>query len=537
MRFNRFLLASALALSSGACMTGNIGGQDEAPESAAAPARVRRLTRDEYDNSVSAVLGSPQTVGQGFAAEDSILGFFTHERLQVTSLLADQLDTAAINLSDVGVTQLKNLLTCPGQTPEACARAFIRKVGARAFRRPVTTEEENDLLALYNAGAAGATATEGAKLVLQGIFSSASFVYRTELGSERGRPGQLVELTPYEVASALSYAITAGPPDDALLAAADSGALSSPDERERQARRLLATPAARHQLHEFVLEWLGLTGISKINKNNQVYPDFSVEFRESAQAETDAFIDDVLSRTGGSVTDLLGASYSVADERMASFYGVSAPTTLDDSGIGRITLPAERAGILTQASVMATYAHFDSSSPIKRGKFILTRLLCRTVSPPPPSVVIIPPSPRPDTTTRDRFAAHTNNPACSGCHKVIDPIGFGMEDFDGLGAHRTEENGFTVDASGGLDAPDGTRFSFSGGAQLARYLSTSNEVADCAPLQLFRYAMGRDERPSDADALSAMRGGAFRSERLKLTEALVSLVRAPSFTQRRVPSR
>ncbi|RYZ39473.1 MAG: DUF1588 domain-containing protein [Myxococcaceae bacterium] len=497
MPLRRFYLSSALVLSASAC-TGNIGGQDESPESAAAPARVRRLTREEFNKSATSVLGTPVDIAQGFAAEDTILGFSTHERLQVTSLLADQIDTAALTLAEEGKSQLSDFYTCPKTvTADDCAKSFIQRVGLRAFRRPVTAEEEADLLALFNAGKQGGNMSTGAELVLQALFSSASFLYRTELGPDSARKGQVVELTPYEVASELSFMVTGGPPDATLLAAAQA-----------------------------------------VNKNNQVYPDYSVEFRDSMVRERNAFIDSIVKDHAGSVEELLSANYSYVDETLANFYGGLDRTDVDDEGMGRVTLPPERLGIITQAGVMSTYAHFDSSSPIKRGKFVLTRLLCRTIPPPPANVSTIPPAVSENATTRELFAAHTNNPACASCHKTIDPMGFGMEDFDGLGQHRTEENGRTVDDTGGVVAPDGTMTkAFKGGAELGRYLATSDELANCVPLQLVRYAMGRDEHASDTQLLDAMRTGTYRQDHLKVTEALVSLVRSASFTQRRLPTR
>ncbi|RKG83561.1 DUF1592 domain-containing protein [Corallococcus terminator] len=538
MPLRRFYLSSALVLSASAC-TGNIGGQDESPESAAAPARVRRLTREEFNKSASSVLGTPVDIAQGFAAEDTILGFSTHERLQVTSLLADQIDTAALTLAEDGKSQLSDFYTCPKTvTADDCAKSFIQRVGQRAFRRPVTAEEEADLLALFNAGKQGGNMSTGAELVLQALFSSASFLYRTELGPDTARKGQVVELTAYEVASELSFMVTGGPPDATLLAAAQAGTLSSPDEREKHARRLLQTPEARLKLRQFFIEWLGINGLNKVNKNNQVYPDYSVEFRDSMVRERNAFIDSIVKDHAGSVEELLTANYSYVDETLANFYGGLDRTNVDDEGMGRVTLPPNRLGIITQAGVMSTYAHFDSSSPIKRGKFVLTRLLCRTVPAPPANVSTIPPAVSENATTRELFAAHTSNPACASCHKTIDPMGFGMEDFDGLGQHRTEENGRTVDASGGIVAPDGTMTQpFTGGAQLGRYLAQSDELANCVPLQLVRYAMGRDEHASDTQLLDAMRTGTYRQDHLKVTEALVGLVRSASFTQRRLPTR
>jgi hypothetical protein len=502
--------------------------------SEASPARVRRLTRVEYDNSVGALLDEPRvTLGQGFAPEDTILGFSTHERLQVTSLLADQMDNAGFDVAELARHKLAIDEQCPDEADEEkCTTDILFGLASRAFRRPLTDEDRAMLLDFWREVRATEDPQTAHSIFLHGIFTSASFLYRTELGAPGERANQVVRLTQHEVASALSFAITATPPDAALLAAAEAGALATADQREAHARRLLATPAAHKRLHHFIREWLGLTGLANLNKNNQVFPDFNVDFKDSSQGETQAFIDHVVANEGGSVRQLLGSDYTFADERMSDFYGTTSPLTGE---LGRVPLPPERAGILTQASVLATYALFDSSSPIRRGKFVLTRLLCRNVPPPPATIAIIPPAPRPDTTTRARFAAHTDNPVCAGCHRTLDPIGFGFEDFDGLGKHRRTENGLAVDASGSVEHSAGT-FTFTGGGDLARFLSTSEDVANCVPLQLFRYAMGREEDRVDEKLLNDMRTAFKANPRLQLGDALVSLVRSPYFTHRRTLS-
>ncbi|MFP2909624.1 DUF1592 domain-containing protein [Pyxidicoccus sp. 3LFB2] len=532
MRIIRFGVPAALLLAAASC-SGQL--DDEPPEvSEAAPARVRRLTRVEYDNSMRVLLDAPRlTLGQGLAPEDTILGFSTHDRLQITSLLADQLDNTGGNAAEVAKRNLAIDTKCPvDANEEKCTTDILFGVASTAFRRPLTTEDRAVLLEFWRETRKSADPQTAHRIFLHGIFTSASFLYRTELGKTGAGPDQVVRLTPYEVASALSFAITAGPPDAELLAAAESNQLKTADQREAHARRLLATPAAQTRLHHFIREWLGITGLANLNKNNQVFPDFSLAFKDSSQRETMAFIEHVVANEGGSVKELLGADYTFADGRMSYFYGTS---TTPDGTLGRVPLPPERAGILTQASVLATYALFDSSSPIRRGKFVLTRLLCREVPPPPPTIVIIPPAPAPDATTRARFAAHTNNPACAGCHRTLDPIGFGFENFDGLGKHRVTENGLPVDASGAVQHSAGT-FTFTGGGDLARFLANSEDVADCVPLQLFRYVMGREEDTVDELLLGDMRAAFKANPRLQLGDALVSLVRSPYFTHRRTLS-
>jgi hypothetical protein len=538
MRIVRFTVPAALLMA--ASCSGDVSGKSEPPEvSEASSARVRRLTRLEYDNSLTSILKEYEpevkgvTLGQGLAPEDTILGFSTHDRLQVTSLLADQLDNAALNAAEVVKGKLRISEKCPiDANEEKCTTDILFDVASRAFRRPLSDQDRTELLAFWR-DARGTTDPQSAHTIfLQGIFSSASFMYRTELGDTGARGGQVARMTPYEVASALSFAITAGPPDAELLAAVAAGELKTADQREAHARRLLATPAAQKRLHHFIREWLGITGLANLNKNNQVFPAFGVAFKDSSQSETRAFIDHVLSKEGGSVRELLSANYTFADGRMSQFYGTQ---TTPDGTLGRVPLPPERAGILTQASVLATYALFDSSSPIRRGKFVLTRLLCREVPPPPPSIVIIPPAVATDSTTRARFAAHTDNPTCAGCHRSLDPIGFGFENFDGLGKHRTTENDLPVDASGSVEHSAG-KFTFTGGGDLARFLATSEDVANCVPLQVFRYVMGREEDTVDEPLLEEMRTAFKANPRLQLGDALVALVRSPYFTHRRTLS-
>lgn len=535
MRIIRFGVSAALLLVTASCSSDKPQGPSEGPAevSDAAPARVRRLTRIEYENSVSAVLGAKLSVGYTLAPEDTILGYSTHDRLQVTPLMADQLDNTALNLAETAKRSLNIQDKCPADAnEEACTTAILFDLASKLFRRPLSTEDQAELMAFWRDIRSKSDPQTAHRIFLHGLFSAPSFLYRTELGTPGAAPGRVVKLTQSEIAVELAYAITASPPDAELLSAASAGELATPEQREAQARRLLATPAARARLYHFITEWLGITGLANLNKNNQVFPAFSVNFKGSMQKETKAFIEHVVANEGASIKELLSADYTFADFRMSAFYGT---TTTANGETGRVPLPSNRAGILTQSSVLTTYALFDSSSPIRRGKFILTRLLCREVPRPPPTIAIIPPAVTTDSTTRARFAAHTDNPNCAGCHRSLDPIGFGMEDFDGLGKYRTTENGLPIDAKGSVEVSTGV-VPFEGGAQLARFLSTSEDVANCVPLQLFRYMMGREEDTYDEQVLADMRTAFKANPKLQLGDALISLVRSPYFVHRRIPS-
>ncbi len=492
--------------------------------------RVRRLTRTEFNASAGAALGFGVTEGSTLAAEDRSLGFTNHDKLEVSPLFADQLEQVSLQLATKAAAQVEKLAPCAAGTPEAdCARNFINAFVPKAYRRPITDQERTGLLALFAVGRDGTDYATAVQTVVQAVLESSSFLYRTELGSGTG--GGVKALTADELASQLSYMLTAGPPDAELKAAAEAGSLASADEREKHARRLLESAASRAQLKEFVTQWLGASNIGALVKNNNTFPDFSTALRDSMKAENERFVEHVLSQDKARLTELLTANYTFADSSLAQFYGLpDRPGTTP----AKVALPETRAGILTQAGLLALYGHPDDSSPILRGKLIRTRLLCGTIPPPPPTVVAAAPPPDGTKTTRKRVEAHTSNASCSGCHSLLDPIGFGMEDFDGLGKYRTTENGIAIDASGELT---GTRDpahegAFTGAAALARMLAANSDVSDCVTNQLFRFGMGRQEQPLDSCTLIPALSR-FRGNELDLRELMVAYVRSAGFATRR----
>lgn len=493
--------------------------------------RVRRLTRVEFDNTTSSVLNKKVDEGEDLAIEDRVNGYDNHDQLAVGQLIAGQLQTAAVKLADTAL-QSPAIATCPtGKNDLDCARSFIDTFAPRAYRRPLSQEEKDDLLALYKVGKDGSDFNGGIHLVLEGIFQSGSFLYKTELGPEGGTGN--VELTQHEIASALSYLVTASPPDAPLLAAAERGELKDPAAREAQVTRLLTDDRTRLNSRSFVMQWLGLNNLGNLQKDNQYFPDFSPSLRTSLKAETEAFIDSVMFSGDARLKTLLTADFTYADDRVATFYGLTArPGTT----LARVSLPPERTGILNHAALLATYAHNNATAPVLRGVLVRTRLLCLNIPPPPPNVVNTPPPPDGVKTTRQRLADHVNNDSCRQCHRLLDPIGLGLEDFDGLGKHRTLENNAPVDASGvlpptGDSAHEGA---FTGGAALARMLAENSTTASCAALQLFRYSNGRIENEKDECALNEVRT-AFDSSNQDFRAALAGLVRSKAFIRRVTP--
>jgi len=443
-----------------------------------------------------------------------------------------------------------------------CAVSFIRDFGRRAWRRPLEPAEITALGGVFTAGqadggfaagqtnvglAAGQTDAgfaEGIGRVVEVLLESPQFFYRIELGVAAGpavTPGLTpvvasdlagaVPLSPYETATRLSYLIWGSTPDESLLTAAEQGRLALPEDLSREAQRLLADPRAHEVTAAFHAGWLGLSRLDQLDKDRVVYPTFDLALRDDFRTETSRFIDEVIWNREGTLSALLSARYSFVDSRLADFYGVSYPGTGDfvEVGLGS----ANRAGLLTQASILAAYAKANQSSPVHRGRFVREQLFCTTPPPPPSNIEIRPPTLDPRLTTRDRFAAHTADPLCATCHSLLDPIGFGFEHYDGLGHWRQTESGLPIDAQGLLTGTDSDG-PFDGAVALADRLARSPEVQRCYVTQWFRFGYGRSETTDDACTLASLMDGSAATGG-DVRKLMVALTQTDAFRYRRAP--
>jgi hypothetical protein len=506
------------------------------------PARVRRLSNRELDNSVKDLLGTTTVVSTMLAPDTRQSGFTLNAAQRVDATYGGQLKSAADQLSQEAVTQrLGTLVTCTYATdPRGCATKFIDGFAARAFRRPLTDDERTGLLAVYDTAAGGTNPSggtigafpDGIKAIISAVLQSGSFLYVTELG--RGNASALLELDPYETASQLSYVVAAAPPDAALIAAAAQDALRTPEQREAHARRLLATsPHATEQLARLVKEWVGLDQLANIDRTSTVADTFAT-LSPLFDQETDAFVGEVTAHGDGTLGALLTADFTMVNAKLAAFYGVPYGGT---TGWARASLTSTaRRGLLSQANFLSTYASNapPGSSPVKRGKEVLTQLLCQNIQfPTDPNVAMkaaVTPPADPHRTTRQRFEQHGTDPACSGCHKVLDGIGFGFENYDQIGKFRSTENGQPVDPSGTLLASD-VDGPFANAAELASRLASSEQVRTCFAKNFFRFASGQTTDPTEAhylDAWKSMPAGA----RTQLTELMVGFIRSDLFMKR-----
>ena len=426
------------------------------------------------------------------------------EVLVVPSLLAEQVRDAGEAIAAQAMASSSALLDC--EAGEACRDAFIADFGKRAFRRPLTEVEVSRYVALHEATALDDGFLGGVELVITAMLQSPSFLYRRELGVAAG-DGTYV-LTAYEVASFLSYFLWGTMPDAALFGRADDGTLTDPEVLAAEVDRLLDDPRSAFSVERFARQWLDIERLPSVPKDQLTYPDFGAVEREAMTWQALSLVRGVVGSEEGTLTDLLTGQTVYVDEAMAAYYGLPAPEgPLDAAGFGAVdTSESPYGGVLTEGGILATHAFSNGSSPIHRGKFVREQLLCQELPLPPPGLVAEPPAMDPTATTRERFSAHSELEECAGCHRLMDPIGFAFEHFDGVGQHREDENGLPIDTSGEIVGTGYTNGTFEGTDELAGLLAGSPEVDRCFAQQWARYAYGMEVSATMSCMLDAIAG-------------------------------
>ena len=495
------------------------------------PSRIWRLSHAQYNRSVAAVLSTTLTPGTAFELESSGSGFRGGaDTSYVSSTLARQYFNAAEALAAEAVKTPAKLLPCTTANPAdtACVQAFIAKFGRRLFRAPPSSARQTLYFTLYKNAA---TPILGVQMVLEAMLQSPYFLYRRELGAAAAS-GTAAPLTPSELASALSFLLWDAPPDDALLDKADQGLLATPSQLNAEVDRMLASPSAKGSMWRFVEQAFEFDRIANTHKDAALFPDFTPALKADLLSEGEAFVNHVTTAGTGTLRELLTANYSMLNQRLATHYGVSGVT---GTTLVKTALPAgQRAGLLTHAGLLAVHGDERSGSPVQRGLFVRAHLLCQDVPAPPANVADTLDPPSAVKTTRDRYKAHLQNASCVSCHKLMDPIGFGLENFDSAGRHREKENGVVVDSSGeflGTRDIDGT---FVGAQALSTKVASSAQVSDCVATRYFRFAAGRLEGSADECSLASVRT-AFQSSGTRLSSLVRALVLTPSFSMRTKP--
>ncbi len=511
------------------------GGPTSSPGNGAGVTPLRRLTRLQYSNTLRDLLGDTSNPGETFFPADTRgTNRFTTGGV-VSNVEARAYYEAAKAIGASVATRLSTLYSCDlaAAGESACADEFIRSFGLRAFRRPVDAEETAGLRGIYDWARSqeGYVYEDAIRVVLQAMLQSPGFIYHQEVATRPAATDTLVRLTPYEMASRLAYFLWSSMPDSTLFAEAAAARLSTPAELAAQARRLLADGRAADTLKTFHHDWLLLDQLAIAEKDTARFPDFTEQARTAMQAETGTFVSYVFQQDGR-LESLLTANYTFADASLAKIYDLPAPA---GQGLQRVDLsPAQgRSGLLTQLGVLSNAATPYSTSPVRRGKFVREQMLCQDLPPPDPNVDTSPPAPADNVSGRQLWAQHSADPACSGCHALMDPIGFAFENFDAIGRFRSTDGGAPVDASGQITGSASSDGSFTGVAALARHLLGSQQVHRCLTQQWFRFAMGRLESPADEQSV-VQAYQAFADSSLDMRELLIALTQTNGFAFRSV---
>lgn len=510
--------------------------EEEARGHGVAPAAVlRRLTNNQYNNTVRDLLKDSLGPANGFPPEDFVNGFKNqYQALSVSPLLAEAYGSAAEKLAADAFRRgdFHGLIPCkPRSDSDASCRArFIATFGRRAFRRPLEPEEVSRYGAIFRSQG---PFLKGAQAVIEAMLQSPSFVFWME---QTPNP----KWKPFATASYLSYSLWNTTPDDFLLDAAAQGRLDTPGDVEKMARRMLDDPRASEGLDEFVSQWLRFDRVLEAARERRLFPLFNRDLALAMTEEARRFVGDLVWKDRNFM-QVFTAGYGFPNSDLAAVYKISPP----EHDFSRVVFPpeSERAGLLGQALFLTLTSKPDETAPTGRGLFVREQFLCQQVPPPPPTVdTNLPPSDESKPlTNRERLAAHTSNKVCASCHSLIDPIGFGLENFDAIGMRREQQKLLFYPAGKAarratpkqvlLDLDTHAQLAgvanseFTNGRQLGELLARTPQCQECVVRQVFRYVAGRSETPADRPVLGVALD-AFRNSSFNFKKMEVALIRA-----------
>ena len=441
--------------------------------------------------------------------------------------------TGPFNASGPGDTvSRQRIFVCHPQKvseQDACAKRILSAVARRAWRGPVKDSELQVPLRFYREAREQAGFEDGIEKALRAVLMSPRFLFRIEQDPAGIAPRTPYALSDLDLASRLSFFLWSSIPDDELLEAAIHGSLKQPAVLEKEVRRMLADPRSEALVNNFAEQWLYLRNLASASPDARLFPDFDDNLRQSFRRETEMFFESIM-REDRNVLDLLRANYTFVNERLAKHYGIP---NVYGSRFRRVTFDegSVRGGLLGQGSVLTVSSYATRTSPVIRGKWVLTNILGSPPPPPPPNVP--PLKEEADSgkvlTMRERMAQHRANPACAGCHKLMDPIGFSLENYDAVGRWRATEGGVPVDAAGGL--PDGSTFTGAAGLRLA-LLRNPELFVTTTTEKLLTYALGRGMEDADAPAVRGIVRTA-RGDDYRFSSLVLGIVNSTPFQMRR----
>jgi hypothetical protein len=487
------------------------------------PRQIRRLTANQYTSTLQSLFQDPTVPEEAVLSDPSALGFHVDAKAAVVrdlegELLMGYAEQVAAWAVDNG--KLSQYFTCTELT-EQCERDFISNFGAKAHREPLSEEYVSAYRALFDAES---SFQDGAEVVVSAMLQSPYLLYRREMGVQSGDE---YTLTPYEVASQLSYWLTDAPPDAELYDAARNNRLTTTEDTLREATRLLETQAAREVLARFVEGWLQIDKLPGKAKDESIMP-LPTELRDSMLGETrELFLGTFYE--GGSLSDLFSAEHTYLDQRLSTLYGFgNAGESFQRAELTGTNRPM---GVLGQAAFLSTHALSDNSSPVQRAKVVIERLLCRTLPPVPANLNTTLDPQTEFTTNRERYEVHREREECRVCHEDMDPIGFAFEHYDGFGRYRDQENGVDVDATGSLAQLASGAIALDGVDSLSRALADSPELQSCLVRYWSYYTFGAEDWASQ----ECHQDGVVRSARaadFTLKSVVLGIAESPHFSRR-----
>lgn len=462
-----------------------------------------------------------------------------------------RLDGARLKLFDVQASRLASVAIAgpydvqgPGDSPsrqkifvcnptgakeeDACARKILSTLVRRAYRRPITDTDLKPLLAFYKAGRNEGSFDNGIEMAVRAMLVSPNFLFRVERDPAKAAAGSVYRVNDYELASRLSFFLWSSIPDDELLRLADQGKLKQPEVLSAQVHRMLEDRRSKAFVSNFAGQWLFLRNLTQVQPDQDAFPKFDASLRQAFQRETEMFFDAVL-RENRPLTDLLSADFTYLNQRLAEHYGIP---NVYGSQFRRVALTdSNRGGLLGQGSFLTVTSYPNRTSVVQRGKWILENLLG---SPPPPP----PPVPALEArakdgrllTMRQQMELHRANSTCASCHSRMDPIGFSLENYDGIGSFRTTDGGNVIDASGKM--PDGKVFEGPAGLKNLLLTSHRDEFISTFTEKLLTYALGRGIEYYDQPAIRAIIRDAGK-QNISIADIINSIVKSPQFQMRR----
>jgi hypothetical protein len=490
------------------------------------------------------VKAGPHSLGVAFLKKSSattleLLQPFQRERIDpITPVGIPEVDKVTIegpfNVTGPGDSpSRRRVFTCKPVSASdelECARTILSRTARRAYRRPVTETERDRLMGFYTRERdKGATFDAGIETALAFMLVSPQFLFRFEREPENVAPGAIYRISDIELASRLSFFIWSSIPDDQLIELAVKGTLKNPVVLEQQVRRMLADPRARALGSNFASQWLYLRNLKSQVPDPDVFPDFDDNLRQGLQRETEMLFESVVLEDR-SALDLLRADYTFVNERLARHYGI--PNVYGNQ-FRRVAVRDEyRKGLLGQGSILTITSYANRTSPVNRGKYVLTNILGTPPPPPPANVPPLDEKPGKAVSMRDRMEQHRANPACAGCHKLMDPIGLALENFDGIGRWRTADNGTRINPSEVLS--DGTEVD--GPAALRQALvARPEQFVGTMTEGLLTYALGRGTGPEDMPVVRSILKEAARHE-YRFSALVLGIVKSVPFQMRRSES-